>query len=123
MEQFESCLILPWKKLLCLLNYDEFSKIISFIIDIQDSCIPFGSSEINVRVISLSDDHCSDELRELDCICEDTSKFYRVRLEGIWSSTPVKIGSSLRIIGAKMIGKDVISHRTYSFLNLNLNSS
>ncbi|CAG9529788.1 unnamed protein product [Cercopithifilaria johnstoni] len=72
--------------------------------DIYDSSISFGSSEINVRVISLSDDS-TDELRELDCICEDTSKFYRVRLEGIWSSTPVKIGSFLRVIGAEMKGE------------------
>uniref|UniRef100_A0A1I7VFT6 DNA replication ATP-dependent helicase/nuclease n=1 Tax=Loa loa TaxID=7209 RepID=A0A1I7VFT6_LOALO len=76
--------------------------------DIQDSFIPFGSSEasiINVRVVSLSDDN-NDEFRELHCICEDTSKIYRVRLEGIWSSTPVKIGSSLRVIGAEMKGEE-----------------
>lgn len=77
-----------------------------FIIDIHDSFVPFGSNEIDVRVVSLSD-VSNDKLRELDCICEKTSKFYRVRLEGIWSSTPVKIGSSLRIIGAKMEGDEV----------------
>ncbi|VDK75731.1 unnamed protein product, partial [Onchocerca ochengi] len=80
--------------------------------DIQDSFIPFGSNDdasiINVRVISLSDD-ANDELRELNCICEDTPKIYRVRLGGIWSSTPVKIGSSLRVIGAKIEGeKDLL---------------
>ncbi|KAK6104824.1 AAA domain family protein [Brugia pahangi] len=78
--------------------------------DIQDSFIPFGSIEssiINVRVISLSDDN-NDEIRELDCICEDTSKSYRLKLEGIWSSTPIKIGSSLRVIGAKMTEKELL---------------
>ncbi|EJW75169.1 hypothetical protein WUBG_13925 [Wuchereria bancrofti] len=78
--------------------------------DIQDSFIPFGSNEssiINVRVISLSDDN-NDKIRELDCICEDTSKSYRLKLEGIWSSTPIKIGSSLRVIGAKMTEKELL---------------
>uniref|UniRef100_A0A5S6PM42 DNA replication ATP-dependent helicase/nuclease n=1 Tax=Brugia malayi TaxID=6279 RepID=A0A5S6PM42_BRUMA len=78
--------------------------------DIQDSFIPFGSIEssiINVRVISLSDNN-NDEIRELDCICEDTSKSYRLKLEGIWSSTPIKIGSSLRVIGAKMTEKELL---------------
>ncbi|KAL3995621.1 AAA domain family protein [Acanthocheilonema viteae] len=73
--------------------------------DIQDSFISFGSSEISVRVVSLSNDS-NDGFRELNCICEDTSKFYRLRLEGIWSSTPIKIGSSLRVIGAKMKGEE-----------------
>ncbi|VDN86841.1 unnamed protein product [Brugia pahangi] len=79
-------------------------------LNIQDSFIPFGSIEssiINVRVISLSDDN-NDEIRELDCICEDTSKSYRLKLEGIWSSTPIKIGSSLRVIGAKMTEKELL---------------
>uniref|UniRef100_A0A158Q8K4 DNA helicase n=1 Tax=Elaeophora elaphi TaxID=1147741 RepID=A0A158Q8K4_9BILA len=73
--------------------------------DIQDPFISFGSNAINVRVVSMSS-KTNDEFRELICVCEDTSKFYRVRLEGIWSSTPVKIGSSLSVIGAKMKGKE-----------------
>ncbi|KAM3718203.1 DNA replication ATP-dependent helicase/nuclease DNA2 [Dirofilaria immitis] len=75
--------------------------------DIQDSFIPFGTNDasiINVHVVSLSDNN-SDVLHELDCICDDTSKIYRLRLEGIWSSTPITIGSSLRIISAKMEGE------------------
>lgn len=71
--------------------------------------MPFWSREasiINIRVISLFHDD-NGELRELECICDNTSKIYRVKLEGIWSSTPVSIGSSLRLIGAKM-GEEVI---------------
>lgn len=100
--------------------------LISFAADSQDLSIAFGFNKpsiINVRVVSLSDGN-NHELRELDCICENTSKIYRVKLEGIWSSTPVKIGSSLRVIGAKMKGEEVISHYSgYTFFNQELKVS
>ncbi|VDN41444.1 unnamed protein product [Gongylonema pulchrum] len=60
------------------------------------------ASKITVCVISSSDIKGSNA-RVLDCVCEETGKPYCVRLEGLWSSTPVQIGSTLCLIGAKTL--------------------
>ncbi|VDN03912.1 unnamed protein product [Thelazia callipaeda] len=71
--------------------------------DVKESLAPFESSNaltINACVTSISNEEGSDECM-LECICEKTSQKYCVKLQGIWASTPVRIGSSLRIIGAE----------------------